>query len=335
MVESCLAPASVAELEFVRQPRRSFSFPSRISPVPSQTLRAPGRIRGVPFPIRGVPFPIRGVPFPIRGVPFLIRGVPFAIRGVPFPIRGVPFPIRGVSFLVRGVPDRVSPVPERTSGVPPSHVHPGCLTTRSSERRVASAVFGSLFLPPSLSLGPLGALPLPLSLAGTSVPVRFVVASVSRSLCLHVCLSGESLALFSLSRRQRPHSPAGGRSVLRSPDSQVTRLTTRSSERRGGVHRFCLAFSPAVAELGSVRRSSSPLCVRQASLFPFASSARLFSFASWSRFAFRGRRSLRSAFPGGSAHHSPAGGKSVLRSPDSQVTRLTTRSSERRGSVRL
>ena len=39
----------------------------------------------------------------------------------------------------------------------------------------------------------------------------------------------------------------------------------------------------------------------------------------------RVRRQLRSAFPGGSARHSPAGATVFLRSPDSEVTRLTTR----------
>ena len=48
--------------------------------------------------------------------------------------------------------------------------------------------------------------------------------------------------------------PPVGSLSFRRPDSEVAGLTTRSSERRGSVRREFLAFSPAVAELGSVRR---------------------------------------------------------------------------------
>ena len=48
--------------------------------------------------------------------------------------------------------------------------------------RVFFAIHVLLRQPPSLSLDSLGALPLPLSLDGTSVPIRFVVGVSSRSL---------------------------------------------------------------------------------------------------------------------------------------------------------
>ena len=77
--------------------------------------------------------------------------------------------------------------------------------------------------------------------------------------------------------------------------------------------------SPAsVAELGFVRRSSSLLWFRGQVCSRSLRGQRLFLFAPWSRFAYRGRRPLRSAFPAGIARHSPGWTDAGSRSPDSE-----------------
>ena len=108
-------------------------------------------------------------------------------------------------------------------------------------------------------------------------------------------------------------------------------LTTRSSERRGLVCPFFGSpFLPPSLSLEAL--GALPLCsvfgrhVCSRSIHR----QRLFPFAPWSRFASRGRRPLRSAFPGGSARHSPAGGRLVPVPQTPSSTRLTRRSSERR-----
>ena len=92
------------------------------------------------------------------------------------------------------------------------------------------------------SLHSLGALPLcSVASGGTSVPVRFVgprffpFASRGRGLPY----PGVVVLLRSpFPGGSTPHSPAGGHRPSSGQDSEVTRLTTRSSERRGGVGPF-------------------------------------------------------------------------------------------------
>ena len=168
--------------------------------------------------------------------------------------------------------------------------------------------------------------------SATSLPVRSVVA---------VCLPGSSPASVGLSRRQRPSFPRRWEvlscvvqhSEFRGPNKALQRTA-------GGVGAQCLAFSPAVAELGSVRRFGvsflPPFRHRKASFRsrtrPFRS--RLPAFrrrtAPFRRRtpAFRSRTPpFRSVFPAFRRHSGP------FRQPFGRVHRLTTRSSEQRLAV--
>ena len=98
---------------------------------------------------------------------------------------------------------------------------------------------------PSLSLEPLGALPLPLSMAGTSVTVRFVGSVCPRSLRGHVLPSGVVFHFGQPFPAAAPVIPPPvGRQFLRRQIPSSTRLTTRSSERRGASVPSSLLFSP-------------------------------------------------------------------------------------------
>ena len=144
---------------------------------------------------------------------------------------------------------------------------------------------------------------------------------------------GASLASSIPSGRQRPSFPRPAPRGFPFVRSVGAGLTTRSSERPLHAGPFCLVLRGAVAELESVRRFSSLWCFPRARRFPFVPVASVFPFASCRRFTFRGRRPLRSALPGGSAHHSPAGGKRVPVRQTPSSTRLTRRSSEQRLAV--
>ena len=107
------------------------------------------------------------------------------------------------------------------------------------------------------------------------------------------------------------------------PPAPTTRkhLTTRSSEQRLAARPFCchrLSSPASVAELEFVKRSSSLLWFRGQVCSGSLRGQRLFLFAPWSRFAYRGRRPLRSAFPAGIARHSPGWLDAGSRSPDSE-----------------
>ena len=86
------------------------------------------------------------------------------------------------------------------------------------------------------------------------VPVRFEGSVCSRSLRRRGLPFGVVARFVQPFQPAAPVIPPAGRTPVPVPQhSEVTRLTTRSSERRGSVRREFLAFSPAVAELGSVR----------------------------------------------------------------------------------
>ena len=118
----------------------------------------------------------------------------------------------------------------------------------------------------------------PVRFDGTSVPVRSAYTSL---------LSARPFLRLPFPGGSAHHSPAGGPSVLRSPDSEFHAPNNALQRTAGWRPALILAFPPAVAELGSVRRSSSLLCswrhvgshsLRGQRLLPFASSSR---FAFW------------------------------------------------------
>ena len=165
-------------------------------------------------------------------------------------------PSAGASAPGRGT------LPSSSGGQSGSQAPPG-LTTRSSERGRGGrrfSAFRALLRPyPSLSLEALGALPLCFVCGGTSVSVRFMAASVPVRSVVGVLPSGGSPLLRSaIPGGSARHSPAGGKSVLRSPDSEF-HAPNNALQRTGTGGRLfsvlhALTSPVPVAELGSVRR---------------------------------------------------------------------------------
>ena len=161
---------------------------------------------------------------------------------------GQPFPAAGPIIPPPGSPSSVPAVQRSLCRRGPNHA----LQRTEAGGRLFFRCRALLRQPLSLSLSPLGALPLCSVLRG-HVGSRSLRRRVgSRSLCLHVCLSGESLALFSLSGGSAVIPPPVGSRFFRRQTPSSTRLTRRSSERRGWPPRFWLLFLPPSLSLSSL-----------------------------------------------------------------------------------
>ena len=148
----------------------------------------------------------------------------------------------------------------------------------------------------------LGTLSLPLSLAGTSVPLRFDGRACFRS------LRGRGLPFGRVVRFVQPSQPgspvippAGWRRVPvpRTPSS--TRLTRRSSERRGASVPSSLLFFPPSLSLGPLGPATLPLGCFEGMSVPVPPQSSVFPFVLSARPSFAASQSLRSSIPGGSA----------------------------------
>ena len=173
------------------------------------------------------------------------------------------------------------------------------------------------------------------------VPVRFEGSVFSRSLRRRGLPSGVVASFGQPFQPAVPVIPPAGRTLVPVPLHSEFHAPNHALQRTEAGGRVSLAIhvlrrQPLSLSLGPL--GALLLCSVGGGHAGSRSlrGRRLFPFAPWSRFAFPGRRQLRSALPGGSAPHSPAGGRSVL--PSSRTansTGLTRRSSERRLAVGL
>ena len=145
---------------------------------------------------------------------------------------------------------------------------------------------------------------------GTSVPVLPMVSVFPFAPSSRFASRGRRPLRSAFSGGSARHSPAGATSVL--PASRFRGRGPNNALQRTAGWRpaLILAFLPAVAELESVRRSSSPLWFARARRFSFASWAVSVPIRSVVAVLLWVRRQLRSALPGGSARlPPPVGGR--------------------------
>ena len=207
--------------------------------------RFPGRPGQLPGPVARLPGPVARFPGPVARFP----GPVARFSG---PVARFPGPVARFPGLLAHFPGPPAAVPHR-------------LTTRSSERRGSVRLCWLPFLPPSLSLGPLGAqMPLSVSRASRFQSRRLVVTRSSRSFppqcsaglrAARACSAGRAFLSFTRGSASPPPFLArpplhGFSSVLASPRFVLHVRAWRTVAPNHALQRTALgrpAFPPCAA----------------------------------------------------------------------------------------